>query len=76
MKKVTFEELQLRNRDLEGQVAAHQKQRMRDETKLRNAATFTSRARVFADAYHAHPWVSRTVYEAGQDLIKAVREVQ
>ena len=74
MHKQTLEGLQARNIGLERQMVAYEKERKENEAVVHKAAAFMRLARTFADAYHAHPWASTTVYEAGQDLIKAVRQ--
>ena len=46
------------------------------EARLSEANTFMALARTFADEHDKHPWAGSTVYEAGQDLIKAIRELE
>ncbi len=68
--------LEERNKSLEGRLMSCIEERKEATRVAVRSSTVTALARRLADEYQKHPWANSAVYDAGQELIEAVRELE
>ena len=75
-KPPTYEDLEAINLALRRELIALQDANRADREMVNATIDFRVKALTFAEAFHGHPWTNQKVYDAGMDLIKAVREAK
>ena len=73
-KPPTYDDLKARNEMLHRELTALQDARTEDEALVKNTVIIRAKVYALLMLHDKHPWASQKVYEAGMELIKAVRK--